>query len=403
MQRVRICVNRKDGILFSAISICDDQESEIINHLSLLSQQAELIIVSGGLGPTTDDLTREAIARFCGVGIFQDDASLLSIKELFEKRKRTFNPTNVKQATFPAGASIIKNPIGTAPGFSIETIHQGRRVFLLALPGVPKEFYAMFNESAKPLLLSKIGILAAPAKQIIRLFGLPESEIGGRIEALAIDPSLTISYRAHFPEIQVKLSGHHATDLVEREMRRIELSLGIDYIFSRNLDERFEECALAQLKNNGISLSCAESCTGGALSSMITNLPGASTFFLGSVISYSNEAKQKFLDVDQQLLEHYGAVSEQVAVQMAETARKKFVSDIAISITGIAGPGGGTEVKPVGTYFIALATSACTRVFKLFFLSTRENFKRYVAYVALDILRRYSQDLPLSPYEQSPL
>jgi nicotinamide-nucleotide amidase len=182
-------------------------------------------------------------------------------------------------------------------------------------------------------------------------------------------------------------------------MKRVEEALGVDRIFARSLDVRFEDYALSVLLEKHVTVGLAESCTGGALGHLITNVPGASQVFLGSIVSYANEAKRALVGVSSESLESAGAVSEVVARELALGARQRFGSDIALSVTGIAGPGGGSEEKPVGTYFIGLATPEGCQVFKLFFLSTRENFKRFVSWVALDILRRYVSGLTLSHYQ----
>jgi nicotinamide-nucleotide amidase len=387
------------GVGLAGVTLCDDAESEITDALDHLINYSSIIIVSGGLGPTTDDLTREALAHYCGVTLFEDAGSLEYIKSIFEKRQRSFNPTNAKQASFPVGATIIINPVGTAPGFSIVTEKPGRKVILIALPGVPKEYTTMFSESVQPLILSSLGITHIPPRKLIRVFGLPESEIGGRVEALKLSSELSISYRAHFPEIQVKIGHERDTELVAESMKRIEAALGSDRIFARSLDVRFEDYALDIVLQKNLTIGLAESCTGGAIGHLITNVPGASKVFLGSIVSYANQAKKALLGVSSASLDSVGAVSEEIASEMALGARQRFGSDIALSITGIAGPDGGSEDKPVGTYFIGLATSDGCQVFKLFFLSSRENFKRFVSWVALDILRRYVSGLTLEHYQ----
>lgn len=387
------------GLPLAGVSLCDDVEDEIIAALDVLVKKARIVIVSGGLGPTTDDLTRESLAAYCGVGIYQDEDALAEIKAIFERRKRNFNPTNQKQALFPVGAKIIKNPVGTAPGFEIETERGGEKVLLIALPGVPGEFMRMFNEAVLPRILNFLGSKTEPAKRIIRTFGLAESEIGGRIEALKLDPKLVISYRAYFPEIQVKVIHPSKSALVNDAADRIEAALGADYIFSRSFEDSFEDLLLQQLKAQGKTVSFAESCTGGAIGDLITNPPGSSAVFLGSAVVYADSAKNTVVGVDAQLIKEHGAVSAEVAAAMALGARKTFGSTLACSITGIAGPDGGSEASPVGTYFIGLTEGTDVETFKLFFLSTRKNFKRYVAHIVLDIVRRKILGLSLAPYQ----
>ncbi len=389
------------GLPLAGVSLCDDVESEIIAALDLLVKSSPVVIISGGLGPTTDDLTREAVASYCGVSLYEDADALADIKAIFEKRKRDFNPTNKKQALFPAGAQIIKNPVGTAPGFSIEVERNGKRALLLALPGVPSEFMRMFTESVVPQILRYLGEIEAPDKRIIRTFGLAESEIGGRIEALKLDPSLVISYRAYFPEIQVKVLDPKRSGSLNDAARRIEATLGNDHVFARSFEFSFEEIVYNELRNAKVTLALAESCTGGSIGDLMTNPAGASAVFLGSAVVYSNEAKSALIGVPQELIREHGAVSSQVAEAMARGARKMYGSTIACSVTGIAGPDGGSEANPVGTFYVGLADENETVVFKLFFLSSRKNFKRYVGHLVLDIVRRKVLGISLSPYQRA--
>jgi nicotinamide-nucleotide amidase len=389
------------GVSLAAVIQCDDVESEIHTSLALLSSLSSIIIVSGGLGPTTDDRTREALAQIAGVELYQDDGALADIRAIFERRKRSFNPTNQKQALFPQGATIIKNPIGTAPGFFLETEIGGEGVALVALPGVPKEYTMMFQESVLPFIRMKLGLGSRPPRELVRVFGLPESEIGGRVEALGLDPSLGVSYRAHFPEIQLKIFHAHDQVLVHDSMERAVAALGADHVFSRDVEERYEDVVGKILINSGATLAVAESCSGGILAHQLTNVSGISSVFRGGVVSYSNRVKHLQLGVPEESLKRYGAVSAEVTEAMALGVRSRLDSDLAIAITGEAGPDSSSKTLPVGTFFVALSTSSGTQTFKQFFLSTRENFKRFCAATALDILRRHLLKLPLTRYQSS--
>lgn len=391
------------GVSLSRVALCDDVETEILATLDLLARDASVIIVSGGLGPTTDDLTREALARYCGVELYEDSGALGEIEELFARRKRAFYPTNRKQATFPRTSTIISNPIGTAPGFWIETQKGGKTLTLASLPGVPGEFIEMFTHSVLPLIRERLGMGAPPPRQVIRTFGLPESEVGARVEALNLDSSLIISYRAHFPEIQTKIIHPHDAALVTNSMRRVEESVGTEYIFARCFDGSFEDAVVEALSGAGKTVALAESCTGGAVANLLTNVPGSSRVFAGGTVTYSDQSKVSLLGVSANDIRNDGAVSAGVVTVMAMAAREQFSADIGLAVSGIAGPDGGSSEKPVGTFFVALATSEGVESFKLFMLSSRAGFKRYVACVVLDIARRYVSGLTLEPYRNPPI
>lgn len=388
------------GYGLSGAVICDDVIEEIVEGLDHLLRRAQTVIITGGLGPTTDDLTREAVAQYTGKALVNDPQALDDLKILFERRRRVFDPTNIKQATVPEGAAVIRNPIGTAVGFSLSVEKNGLPCTVIALPGVPREMVQMFEQSLYPALQAASGF-DTPARAAIRIFGLPEAVVGGRVEQCSIDPSIVISYRASFPEIQVVFKHPSDQALVQRELARAEAAIGSDYVFSRVIEGSFEGALHQLLLAQSCTIGGAESCTGGLISTLLTNTPGASQYFRGAIVAYAESEKTALLGIPQTLLESAGAVSAPVAEMMASESRRRLNVDIAYSITGFAGPDGGTDADPCGTFFVGVATSAGVQVAKLFYLAERQMFRTYAAHVALDIVRRTLLGLPIPAYGQS--
>ncbi|MCB0357995.1 MAG: competence/damage-inducible protein A [Bdellovibrionales bacterium] len=381
------------GLSASQFHTCDDDLSAIVNALAFLFRASDAVVITGGLGPTDDDLTREAVAAFCGQELIESPDVLAHLKAYFQRKRRTLDPSNNKQALIPEGATIIPNPVGSAPGFIVEASFEGREIALCALPGVPRELKPMLKADVVPYLCGRLQRGSAPARSALRLFGLPEAEVGSRLTCLSFPSDLKLSYRAHFPEIQLLFSAD-TTEVVLDAVARARTALGEEFIFSNDIAVGLEEAVHRLLIEKQQTLALAESCTGGMVGSMVTRTSGSSAYFLGGVVSYSNQAKKSLLGVDAEILTRFGAVSHETAKQMAEGARTRFVSDIAISVTGIAGPEGGTQDKPVGTFYLGLATERGTQTLKFFFDGTREGVRRYAAFCALDLLRRQLLELP---------
>ena len=365
--------------------------------------RSDLIIVTGGLGPTSDDLTRDLIAQLLGRELLLDAEVLKRLEEFVAKRRRVMPPSMKVQAMVPAGARVLQNDWGTAPGLAIEVRPNpfrpdGQVAWLILLPGPPRELRPMFKERVVPLLME---VAPPPAKlvcRILRTTGLGESsveeKIAGPLQKL-VAAGLDLGYCARIGEVEVRLaaSGELAERLVDQAEVTVRQQLG-SIIFAEG-DETLEVTLVRMLTERGQTLALAESCTGGMVAHRITNVPGASTVLKCGLVTYSNEAKQNFLGVTAAALAEHGAVSEVVARQMAEGARQKCAADFAISITGIAGPGGGTEAKPVGTVFIALAQPKGTIVQKNFNPFDRETFKYVTSQQALDFLRRALLDITI--------
>ena len=369
----------------------DDDRGRIARALERLATKARVLVCTGGLGPTTDDVTSEAVAEALGVPLARDEASLDQIRRRIEKFGRTMSPSNAKQADFPQGADILPNSMGTAPGFGVRV---GECVAYF-MPGVPVEMKKMFEEHVVP----RVRALASNNLFQLRLrtFGLPESLVGERLAGVeAAFPGTVIGYRAHFPEIEVKVlvrAASHAAarDICERATTEVRARLGA-HVFGDS-EDTFASVVGRALRARGWTLAIAESCTGGLVGHMLTRDPGASDFLLLDAVTYANSAKSRVLGVDEETIRWHGAVSSEVAAAMAQGARRVSGADVALALTGVAGPGGGTEEKPVGTVFIALARPDGTTDVKHRLLpwgrepGGRERIQTLAAYAGLQLVR----------------
>jgi nicotinamide-nucleotide amidase len=352
-------------------TIADDPAEMRVTFAAAL-ERSDLILITGGLGPTSDDITRDIIAEVLQRPLRLDPAVADTIRERFRKRGRQMPEKNLVQAMVPAGATVLPNPNGTAPGLSIE--HHGKKIFLL--PGPPRELRPMFENYVFPQLPG------APVDcRIFKTATLPESQVEQLVApALAGLADLELGYCARPGEVEVRVIGLGAAAAEEK----IRAVLG-DHIFATGHD-RMEDVILRQLA--GKTVATAESCTGGLIAHRLTNVSGSSAVFLAGYVTYSNAAKIRDLGVREETLEKFGAVSEQVAREMAEGARRRAGTDYALSATGIAGPTGGTPDKPVGLVYIGLVTPTGTTVQKHTLHFDRETFKFFVSQAALDMLRR---------------
>ena len=379
-------------------SITDNGEA-IKAGVSEALSRADLIVVTGGLGPTSDDLTRERISELLDMPLRTDETVLRHLDAFFAKRNREA-PERVKvQALVPEGATVLPNAHGTAPGLAIEV--QGGRFressdssWLIMLPGPPRELYPMFDEQVVPLLEKSIPTGRDNACLNIRTSGLGESLVEEQLTApLAelVGSGLNVHFCLSPGGVDVRLAteGPQATELLAKAEQATRDVLG-KYIYGQG-DELLEENIVHALAAADSTLALAESCTGGLIANRVTNVSGASKVLLAGYVTYSNEAKQKCLGVKTATLEAHGAVSEPTAREMAEGARRESGSDYAISVTGIAGPTGGTEEKPVGTVFIGLASAEKTIVMKFLNPYDRATFKQVTSQQALDLLRRRVQ------------
>jgi nicotinamide-nucleotide amidase len=376
------------GLEMKFMLLAGDDEREIITAFNFLQQTSETIIVSGGLGPTPDDLTIEVFAKYTGLELEFAPEIMEKIDLRFKLRDLATPASNKKQALIPKGAKIIPNPLGTAPG--IEAVFQNH--CFLFLPGVPAEFRKMVDDSVLPRLRELASDQKSLAVKTLRTYGLPESAIADRLAKLQFDPRLKIAFLPELPEIYIRLSAlladqTHAEQIVKAGAEQIKAELK-EYVFSDD-DEPMELVVGKLLKKSGFTLAVAESCTGGLVAKKLTDIPGSSDYFLGGFITYSNQLKTSELGVSEELLAAKGAVSDEVARAMAEGARNRSAADIAIGITGIAGPEGGTGDKPIGLVYIALADRKGTWSQRLQFLPwSRAAVRELAAETALEIIRR---------------
>ncbi len=358
--------------------------------------RADLVLVTGGLGPTADDLTRDLIAQLLGKELREDTAIVARIEEFFAQRKRPMPPRTRVQALVPEGARVLPNAHGTAPGLLLEVSPNpfrpgGEKCWLVLLPGPPRELRPMFTDQFMPLLRQKLPRPTAFACRTLQTTGLGESwveeKIAGPLQPL-IAAGLEVGYCAQVGAVEVRLlaRGGEAGQTVARAEQIVRGLIG-RHIFGEN-DDQLESVVVRLLTERRQTLATAESCTGGQLAHRVTNVPGASAVFLCGWVTYSNEAKQHLLGVDGGMLAAHGAVSEPVARAMAEGARQRGGVDYALAVTGIAGPAGGTPEKPVGTAFIALAMERKTAVLNPVNPYDRETFKYVTAKQALEWLRR---------------
>ncbi len=373
------------GFEVTAVDCVDDDRDRIRRALTRLGSEHDVVLCTGGLGPTTDDLTTECVAELLGVPLVRDAASLEYIRTLLARFGRSMAPSNAKQADFPQGSTIIPNPRGTAPGFYVRV----GRALAFFFPGVPHEMKAMFRETTVPVLAPLIERRHHQVR--LRCFGLPESEVNDRLSGVEAEFDVSIGYRASFPEIEVKLLARDASldaarSRAEAAARIARERLG-DAVFGEGTTT-FAESLLTLLGERGATLALAESCTGGLIGELLTRVPGASRAFLGGVVSYSNEAKSALLGVDPSAIAAHGAVSEAVARAMAEGALSRFGSTLALSVTGIAGPDGGSADTPVGLVHFAVADARGTSAKHVTTGGTREQVRLRAAYIALNFVRR---------------
>jgi nicotinamide-nucleotide amidase len=363
-------------------------DTEAIRHtLAKLFPGCEILFVTGGLGPTADDITREMVADLLGLELQRSPELLASLRQRLRVRGIKWTSGIARQADVHIGAEVLPNENGSAPGLylraNINVRIQSPHLFLL--PGPPRELQPMFRAFVMPILRSIVPASALIERRLYKIAdkgeSLVEEAIGDRVLAV---PGIELGYCARPGEVDVRIAGK--AKAVEQADAIIRSTLGSS-IFSV-ADETLEEVIVKLLVGRNQTLAVAESCTGGLLANRVTNVPGASEVFLAGYVCYANQAKINMLDVDSHLVEKHGAVSEQVALALAENARQCAGSDYALATTGIAGPGGGSAEKPVGTVYVALAGSGETIAKKLFFPTDRETFKQIATQAALELLRR---------------
>ena len=352
-----------------------DRRDDLDFVLRTALSRADWVFMTGGLGPTEDDLTAEVVAQLAGVPLEFDLPSWQHIERRFAEFGIPLTDNNRKQALFPAGSRILHNPNGTAPGFVTSLELAGRRKQVVALPGPPREMQPMLRD-----FLAGLPQARKPSHSFIRFLGIGESSLADVMRPWAEQHGVELGYRAIFPELELKLYDASAAQI--DALRRFVLERFADVLVDFSADSVPQLCA-QYLTETGQTLAVAESCTGGLVGKIITDIPGASAYFLGGVVSYANSAKHDLLGVDAATLTEHGAVSEPVARQMASGVRERFGADLGLAITGIAGPGGGSEHKPVGTVWLGRADAAGSQARHRQFVRGREWVRTFAAHDGL--------------------
>lgn len=367
-----------------------DDLDHIAGAVAEICERADVLLVTGGLGPTGDDLTTEAVARAAGKKLAPDPEARQSMENYFIQRKRSMQPSDAKQALLPEGAQCIVNDIGTAPGFMVAI--GGCRVFVM--PGVPHEMKHMLETGVMPRIdLLRSGGRLFAASRTLTVFGLPESTVGERMAGFeAAFPGMRYGIRVRFPEIFVKVSTRQpdaeaAQDLAKKACDWVKKQVG-ESVFSDTGLSLEAEVGRLLVKANA-TVAVAESCTGGLISDLLTNVAGSSDYFLFSGVTYANQAKIDVLGVSPQTIETHGAVSEETVREMAQGVRRVSGATFGLATSGIAGPSGGTVEKPVGTLCIGLAGPDGVQTSRICLsFQNRQMNKRLFAFLALETLRR---------------
>jgi nicotinamide-nucleotide amidase len=380
----------ENGVAVQRHICAGDDADVLVAIIQEISGRADICVVTGGLGPTTDDITAQAAATAAGVDLVQDDKALSMITEFFKARNRELTASNRKQALVPSGSKTLYNPVGTAPGFSLKI----GGCFFFFMPGVPPEMTRMLARDVIPSIEKLMGDQQSNCLvRNITTFGLTESMVGEKVaDVVDAFPGLRLGLRAKFPEIHVKfyLNGKNLSQMqatLDAATEWVKDRLG-KYVLSTE-GEAMPRVVARLLTDRGATLAVAESCTGGRIANWLTDVPGSSSYFLFSGVSYANATKVDILGVSSQTLDSHGAVSEETAREMAAGARRIAKATYAISTTGIAGPDGGTEEKPVGTVCIGLATPDRAEGKRFFFpFGKRSMNKSIFAMMGLEMLRR---------------
>lgn len=376
------------GVYFQ--TVCGDNPDRLKSVLEVAKQRADLIITTGGLGPTADDLTKETIAAAFGKGLVRDEEAMARLRENFKGRTMTKN--NEKQADVPEGSTVFQNDWGTAPACAFE----GEGCLVIMLPGPPRECTPLFREKVMPFLEKRRG--GALCSRYVKVFGMGESEMASRLSRqMDTWENPTAAPYAKEGECLVRITAmgkdkEEAFAMTEPAVREVRQVLG-DVVYGVDVDS-LEQVVVQEMTARGLTLATAESCTGGLMGKRITDVPGASACYLGGVVSYQNEVKENLLGVRHETLMTKGAVSEDTACQMAEGVRKALGADIGISTTGVAGPGGGTPEKPVGLIYVGISTKGKTWAVRILRpRQSRENLRRLASSTAFDLVLRHLEGL----------
>lgn len=368
-----------------------DNRERMKNVLKAALERADIIITSGGLGPTQGDITKEVTASLLNKPMYLHEESATQIQRFFNERRLCMPDNNLRQAMMPQGAQIIENTCGTAPGVVVEEEATGK--VIINLPGPPHELAAMFEKSIVPYLTKRFGLQGAIVSRVLRTYGLGESALEERIKKyISAQSNPTLALLARNGEIHVRITAGAASEaksvqLINELEEQIRPLLN-EYIFGVD-EETMEKSVGNLLLNKNVTISLAESCTGGLVTSRITDIPGSSQYLIGSIVCYSNTVKTQQVGVPEEIIAAKGAVSPETAECMAQGIKGKFQTGIGVGITGIAGPDGATADKPVGLVYIAIDGSAGKVCYKHYFNGTRTDIKHRTALAALNHVRQY--------------
>ena len=381
------------GIRVAAVMKVGDDREKLLWALGQAREFGDVVIGTGGLGPTADDLTTELVADFLGVKTRLDDGVAAALKARFVKRGVAFTQNNLKQALFPDGSAIISNPNGTAPGFRVDL---GRGKKLMWLSGVPHEMSAMLRESVLPWIVEQNGSQSIIHEATFKIHGITESKLDDLMQPLDLADNAKLAFRAHFPDLTLRLAVSGGAAQVEKftALRGQIKTILDDYIYADS-ELTLEEVVGQLLLRKQLTLALAESCTGGLISHRITRVAGSSAYFLGAAITYSNAEKIRSLGVSPETLARVGAVSRETALEMSRGIRQRAGGDIGLSVTGVAGPSGGTPDKPIGTVWLSICQENFheAKLLNLMVLTDRERIVQGTAQAALNWLRqRLSRD-----------
>ena len=375
------------GIEVYRQEVVGDNQDRLLGILEEALNRSDMVITTGGLGPTNDDLTKETACKFFNMNLELHQESLKALEEYFSKMGRKITESNYKQVYFPKEAIVLPNPNGTAPGAILEKNNK----YIVILPGPPREMKPMYLNHVKPYLIKKgDGIIES---KVVRVLGIGESMAAEKLKKFienGVNP--TVAPYAKEEDVIFRItakaeSQKEALKLIEPVKNQIEEILGQD-VYGEGEETTIEMVVGDLLIKNNLKISTAESCTGGMIASRLVSVPGISDVFLEGAVTYANEAKVRTLNVKEETLKKYGAVSEETAREMAEGMAKRTGSDIAVVTTGIAGPGGGTEEKPVGLVYIGLYYKGEVYVYKNVFNGNRQKVRTKATVTALDMVRR---------------
>jgi nicotinamide-nucleotide amidase len=376
------------GIETAFKTVVGDDERDMEEAFHRAFRRVNVVVVTGGIGPTEDDITRKVIAKIIKKRLVLNEEALKSIHDKLAGRGKEFVMSNDRQALIPAGARLLPNPVGIAPGFYSDEEDQ----FIAVLPGVPQEMRSMFSDGLRSVLEERFGGKMFIRRRTLRTCGVSESAVNQSLQIILKRGVPVVGLTATDTGVDIRIVSSGTTveqsqALVDSTDAAIRSNLA-DAVYGVD-DQELEEVVGVLLKQRRLKIAVAESCTGGLISGRITNIAGSSEYFERAAVVYSNSAKTEMLGVPQGLIERHGAVSNEVAEAMASGIKQAARTDLGLAVTGIAGPGGGSEIKPVGLVCIALASAQGVNVVQHRFLGTREQVRIRASQMALDLVRRY--------------